>query len=334
MMYFSSPVLPKTKVVWMMIAVWMAMLLGEKTLVTGQWVGCFVEPNTGEDFVICVWGYNRSPLQLSYDGDIFALGTDSYIFSVCRTFEFSVSSCDCAIWVNPFLPPVSVPGEGYFGLSYILGYLYDPDEACHSCELGAITSNSFSLNAYDCSNRLPLTEECAVFSSDIGCTTIDDFAPNSALLTSPNASPISTLLAQPSTTAPVRTPIVNPTDPPTKAPIPEPTDFPKNPPTNVPVRAPNPTDSPTDFPTNSPTLHPTNLPTKEPIADPTKIPTNAPVTDPTRTNVAVSASKEIGNPTTAPKEDATAVEKSGSNLASRSVAGLVLATMAMTHILF
>jgi hypothetical protein len=246
----------------------------------GQWVGCYVEQNTGDFYTICVWGINQSPVQLSYGSDLITLGTDSYIFSFCTTSIFSATTCDCVLWVNPFAVPLDVPGEGIFGLDYIIGSLYDSDEACNSCVLDSITYDSYTLTSYDCSNRLPLSHSCPTFSSDVGCISSEIPTPTNPTFANPTDSPIN---APNPTRFPINAP--NPTRFPIKTPVLSPTRFPINPPspTDSPTRPP--TVNPTDSPTKQTTLNPTKSPTSSPTLDPTDSPTQSPTPDPTRAPV-------------------------------------------------
>jgi hypothetical protein len=344
MMRFGSPVFPRIQVVKMMIAVLMAMIIGDSknTLVMGQWVGCFEgQLTTGESFTSCVWGVNLSPLQLSYGSEIITLGTDSYILSVCTSSVFSASTCGCILWVNPLLVPSDVPG---IGLDFILATYFDKDEVCNSCTLGSIASDSYTLTSYDCSNRLPLSDSCAVFSSDAGCSSSVIATPTNPTFANPTDFPIN---APNPTRSPINAP--NPARSPINAPnparspinAPNPARFPINPPilspTRFPINPPNPTDfptkpptpNPTDSPTNQPTLNPTDSPTKSPTSNPTDSPTKSPTPKPTRAPVQPSAVTTAGQPNELPSSsDAAAVHR------SMAVVGMFLATMLMAPEIF
>jgi hypothetical protein len=321
MMRFGSPVFPRIQVVKMMIAVLMAMIIGESknSMVMGQWVGCFEGQVDTESYTFCVWGVNASPVQFPYGGDIITLGTDSYILSVCTSSVFSATTCGCALWVDPLVVPSDVPG---IGLDFIIANYYDVDDACNSCTLGSITSDSYTLSSYDCSNRLPLSDSCAVFSSDVGCIASEIATPTNPTFANPTDFPIN---APNPTRSPINAP--NPARSPINPPILSPTRFPINPPnpTDFPTKplTPNPTDSPTnqptlnptDSPTSPPTLTPTDSPTKSPTPKPTRAPVQPPATIPGNTN-------ELPLPGATGSSDAAAVHH------SITVVGILLATMA------
>ena len=281
----------------MLIAILIAIVIeqGTTTCVMGQWVGCYVEQNTGDEFTICGWG-GGSPLRLMNGDDFITLGSESYIFSVCTSSAFSTSTCDCTIWVNPNAIITSFPGEGIFGLDFILGYEYDPNEACTNCNFESITSDSYSLSAYDCSNRL--IGSCVGFSTDAGCISNEDIAPTDPPIVNPTIFPIN-----PPTTRPTALPINPPTT--------RPTDLLINPPTT----------RPTDLPINPPSTRPTDLPVNLPTANPTTIPINPPTANPSISRINNPTDIPTNRPSEIENQPSTSQSQNGPALSSSSTLG-------------
>lgn len=102
--------------------------------VSAQFVDCTIL-DSDPDITSCVWATTPA-VALSISGDTYTLN-DSILFSFCPTGGyFSASTCDCALYIDD--------GTG----------LIDVDNFCDECTLKSITSSSFSLTSYDCSNRL------------------------------------------------------------------------------------------------------------------------------------------------------------------------------------
>ena len=103
--------------------------------VSAQFVDCDTL-DSDPTFTSCVWANVPAVSLTSSSGNTYTLD-DSFMFSVCRTGTyFSVSNCDCALYIDD--------GTG----------VVDVDNFCDECTLRSITSSSFSLSSYDCTNRI------------------------------------------------------------------------------------------------------------------------------------------------------------------------------------
>jgi hypothetical protein len=224
------------QIVKIVILAWMALLIEDSTFyVNGQQWVC--NDLNGDGISACVWS-GGSPLTISSDTIAVTFGSESYLIAFCSGSIFSVSSCSCGIVVEP-LDSSNV----------------QIDEYCNSCSFSLITSTSFLLDSWDCSNRL--AGDCPVFSTSTGCSLSDS--------------------------VPTDPPAAFPTDPPAAFPT-DPPAFPTDPPAFPADPPASPTDPPA-LPTDPPAFP--NDPPITPVDSPVEVPvgvmeggTDAPVLSP------------------------------------------------------
>jgi hypothetical protein len=232
-----------------MIVVWMARITGEPSIYANALFVC--NDANGDGTSGCAWD-GGSPLTIAFDdGSTVTFGAESYLLAVCAGSLFSVSSCSCAIVVNPA------------DVSNLV-----VDDFCNSCSFSLITSTAFAMDSWDCTNRL--SGDCPLYTSLTGCIPTDSIAPT------PEAAPMgptpTTILIAPASAVAPMAPIPTTTliipAPALVAMAPTPINGPVATPPMVPVVVPVPL---TGSPTRSPLIMAMGTPSAAPMSSPTAI---------------------------------------------------------------